>query len=461
MANLSAGSSGGGQTLYDCIVASSGGDFTTLGAAITAGNTTIFIREGTYSESAITTSVASLTIIGANPETTVLTFAGNSFSASGAFMHLENVKMTFTTGVASFTGDDLEVINCHVSKTGSGAQTYGATDRAFVRGCRFVSTQTDAGQRINFQSAFSRIIGNHFQYTASAGAGGGTIQMNAANSVYAGNTFDYSSGTGTLLLVGGANSTFSDNVLDGGATNGANPVVYSTVNAFTGNVVAGGALAAVFDGTETVTGNTFIAQPDGVQIDQPNTLFAGNFLRGDNTTAGFVGIDVIAANDEVSIQGNYLHTYATGINIGASTNDRCLIVGNYIDNGVTTPLVDAGTGTRSDIPLAGTPAGQGFSSTTSDVLRYSREGNIVTCEFNIQGTSNATTFTFTLPFTAKTSIERSGFCGLDNTSRTGVDPRIDLAATSATATVYKDLTGAAWTGSGTKAVNGCLVYECE
>jgi len=40
----------GGQTLYECVVAPSGGDYTTLGDALAAGKTRIFIRNGTYSE---------------------------------------------------------------------------------------------------------------------------------------------------------------------------------------------------------------------------------------------------------------------------------------------------------------------------------------------------------------------------------------------------------------------------
>jgi len=41
---------GAGQATYDAIVAASGGDYTTLGAAITGGATNIFIKDGTYTE---------------------------------------------------------------------------------------------------------------------------------------------------------------------------------------------------------------------------------------------------------------------------------------------------------------------------------------------------------------------------------------------------------------------------
>lgn len=107
----------------------------------------------------------------------------------------------------------------------------------------------------------------------------------------------------------------------------------------------------------------------------------------------------------------------------------------------------------------GTPAATGFSSKTTDALRYIQYGKTVFCEFNIQGTSNATTLTFSLPVAAKSNIERAGFTGLDNNSRSGVTPRIDLAASSTTASCYKAADGSAWTNTSTKMIQGFLVYE--
>ena len=40
-----------GQTLYDAVVAPSGGDYTTIGAAFAvSGINSVFVRDGTYTE---------------------------------------------------------------------------------------------------------------------------------------------------------------------------------------------------------------------------------------------------------------------------------------------------------------------------------------------------------------------------------------------------------------------------
>jgi hypothetical protein len=63
------------------------------------------------------------------------------------------------------------------------------------------------------------------------------------------------------------------------------------------------------------------------------------------------------------------------------------------------------------------------------------------------GTSNATGFTITLPFSSKRAIIRNIICVVDN--GTPASGRLELAA-SATATIYKDVAGNVFTNSGNK-----------
>lgn len=108
---------GSGQTLYEAIVATSGGDYTTLGAAITAGKTRIFVRNGTYSESAISTSTADLSIIGESP-LAVLSFGTASCTFSGARINIQNISFVNTTaGVVTFSGANARIFNCKFSGT--------------------------------------------------------------------------------------------------------------------------------------------------------------------------------------------------------------------------------------------------------------------------------------------------------------------------------------------------------
>lgn len=103
----------------------------------------------------------------------------------------------------------------------------------------------------------------------------------------------------------------------------------------------------------------------------------------------------------------------------------------------------------------------GFASTTSDVSFYMQHGKTVHCFINFTGASNATTLTFTLPVAAQRATEQMGFSGLDNSSRTGVRPRLDMSAASTTATALKDETGAAWTNTNNKAIIGYFTYEAD
>lgn len=108
---------GGGQTLYEAVVATSGGDYTTLGAAITAGKTRIFVRNGTYVESTISTATASLRIVGES-QAAIISMGTNSATFSGANCSFANLSFTKTTsGVITFSGTRARVFNCAFSGT--------------------------------------------------------------------------------------------------------------------------------------------------------------------------------------------------------------------------------------------------------------------------------------------------------------------------------------------------------
>lgn len=110
-----------------------------------------------------------------------------------------------------------------------------------------------------------------------------------------------------------------------------------------------------------------------------------------------------------------------------------------------------------------TPTVTGFSSTTTAQGSYTIEGKRCILSIDITGTSDATGFTFTLPFTADANIQTNLFMldarGVDNGTAMA-DPALIRTrnGTSNIADVYKTLAGGAWTGSGTKGINGTLIY---
>lgn len=106
------------------------------------------------------------------------------------------------------------------------------------------------------------------------------------------------------------------------------------------------------------------------------------------------------------------------------------------------------------------PAYTGFSANPTQTLRYLKVGRMVTVEAavtNAAGTSNATTFTMTLPYAAAIDV-RYPVWAVDNTSTTTVG-RADTAVSSTTLSLYTSIGGAAWTASGTKGVSFCFTYE--
>lgn len=101
----------------------------------------------------------------------------------------------------------------------------------------------------------------------------------------------------------------------------------------------------------------------------------------------------------------------------------------------------------------------GFSSLTIQESWYKDDGNMVTIWWEISGTSNLTTFTFSLPIAISsnwTTLFSETF--VFNGSAT-VAGRIEIAGGATLVTVGATAAGGAWTASGTKASRGFLVYQ--
>ena len=110
------------------------------------------------------------------------------------------------------------------------------------------------------------------------------------------------------------------------------------------------------------------------------------------------------------------------------------------------------------------PNPAGFSGTPSGLAAYCQAANIVWVRFQIQGTSNATTFKISLPFTAAawggTFGDFYSFCqARDNTVNLADPGMVEIVASATQATIYKDGSFAAWTASGTKQAYGQFFYQ--
>lgn len=111
-----------------------------------------------------------------------------------------------------------------------------------------------------------------------------------------------------------------------------------------------------------------------------------------------------------------------------------------------------------------TPTFTGFSSDpTSVVFRYVLIGKVCHYWFTMgDGTSNATTFTMTMPFVAASNGQNQ-FHILSTIVNNGSIPtnagKIQITVGTNVATLLRDLSGTAWTASGAKRAFGSGSYE--
>lgn len=111
-----------------------------------------------------------------------------------------------------------------------------------------------------------------------------------------------------------------------------------------------------------------------------------------------------------------------------------------------------------------TPSYTGFSANPTLITRWYSIGGktaFVTIAETSSGTSNATTFTITLPFTPKSTQFIGGFRIKDNGGYSTTQGGIGLTAGSTTASIFRDATGTAFTTSNAKACDGSFVCEIQ
>jgi len=140
----------------------------------------------------------------------------------------------------------------------------------------------------------------------------------------------------------------------------------------------------------------------------------------------------------------------------------------YLHSGDSTECTCISTiaGRKVDSATMGSPIGwtttiTGFSGAPTQTCKYTLRHKTCNIDVNISGTSNATSFTFTLPFIAKnTDYQLFGLYtdnGINNNA--GV---ITYTAGSNVASCSKSNGNFTWTGSGTKAVTGLKIsYEVQ
>jgi len=353
-----AAATSGGQSLVTRVVAVSGGDHTTLGAAITAASAgdTIFVKPGTYTESAITCALNNISIIALQPEQTLLTFSTNTATFSGTGVRIEGIGMTFSTGQLTMSGANSEIINCHLAKTGNTGNLYlcSATTNHFI-GNRVICTNTSANDTLVRWSVTGnhRIANNYFELQPFAGNLG--IQIQSTESIFSNNIVLATGGTNagnTLYSHSGTFATIVGNYFEG-SNNYETFSASGSTSTITGNVITNSrtyglqvsGVRSMVSGNRVRTGSNNNST-NGIYIDASEVVISGNGVEGHGANAGS-GIYVESSRDRVTISGNRVEAYGTGITVSASSCDNTMIVGNNLEtfNASGAAIVDSGTAT--------------------------------------------------------------------------------------------------------------------
>ena len=337
--------SGGGQSPYTHIVAASGGDYTTLTAALTAASAgdTIYIMPGSYSEAGGTFSLANLTIVGAGDETTVLTLSGG-LTLSGNYLKLRGVTIDCGSSLELLlSGQRDELYGNHIKGSNT---TYFASSASYCGFSHNFFEATGGSARCLFTGARQTIDGNHF--TAPHTTNGG-IYVNQ-NSTFTANDIHEQqiNGGGPPLLSLQDFAVASGNSFFGG--NGA--CVSMTPNAaFVGNMLyqMGGNVITAPEYC-TVSGNLIqinngLSSDVGIYINpasgKGSTTVNGNSIFSNNAGLG-TGISVNAGADSI-LTGNAIIACKTGVTIATGVTNTVVVANSFV--GYTTTISDSGTGT--------------------------------------------------------------------------------------------------------------------
>ncbi len=141
------------------------------------------------------------------------------------------------------------------------------------------------------------------------------------------------------------------------------------------------------------------------------------------------------------------------------TNDASFNDGSGIGTGAITPdkLISGGSATWV-ATTDSAPSYTGWSSVTTRISRSMKVGNLVYWYFVIDGTSNSTAATITMPYASGYQMFIGGIRVANNGSFSNSPGLVGLAAGSSTASFYVDHSQNVFTAANAKVVQGQIFY---
>lgn len=349
------GGGGGAVAMYDIVVAPSGGDYTTIQAAVAAASAgaVIGVAPGGITESSsITSSLEGLSIVGMGDGADVSIGANIwTFSGSTTGVRIENLNITSTTGYITMTGTAKgnRIINNHFKPSGGDRIIYissSSSEQNVIANNHFdFSGNTSTTNSYIQVAARSSVFGNNVVLT-SPYPSSGVVYMTGGYSTVSGNSFRYydTNGTGYFLkveqyttIVGNAfrgNSTTNHKALTTG--DNANTIIGNTFRTFNYGIECGAS-----SGYNTINGNAIYQVVNGVILNSADCVVSSNTFVGSGTSTGVTVVNNAGA-DYNYICNNKLISLTTGVSIAGSNCDKTVVANNYFRN-CTTGISDSGT----------------------------------------------------------------------------------------------------------------------
>ncbi len=329
--------------VFEAIVAGSGGDYTTLGAAIAAGKTRIFVRNGTYTETGETTIPSGVRIIGESRDGAIISTASTT-----------NDRLVFSAGtIANFQLENITISN-DVTTDWILEQTNTAgnnMNNSIIRNVRFTNGSFRIGH--TGSDSYNLVIeDNIFTIGSDASNNHGTIFTTgtAAGWVRICNNFISGSGAAKVFSTSGAFTEFifaenilqctgADVIVNMASLGGAESLIFAN-NSFVTGASSDQAIQVTGSASTrlVVTGNYFNGK-EGINFSGcESTTITGNTFDG-NDTAGSYGITT--NSDDVIVVGNNFIDCAIGIDMNGA--ERMQVDGNRFESctvNISTPGVN-------------------------------------------------------------------------------------------------------------------------
>lgn len=304
---------------FDAVVATTGGDYTTVRDAVAAGAKTIWVATDTTEGNGNITLPAETTVMGAGRDAVTLYFGAGGI-VTGDFCHIEEIGVDVTTVSVEYTidaGDDSVIKGCRITGNRQGISV-GARSEA-------TGNVGDAVNGIGIYALVApnaKITGNHFADCAADG-----IKVTSSSQIII---------QGNTILNPTADGIFLDDVTESVVSDNA---VSSAVNGIYLDAASGG-------DRNTISNNAIkLCSADGLNINGSKyNAISGNAV----TSNGGDGISINSNSDYNTLSGNVFgNNTGYGINITTVNCDYNVAVANSLYSNASGALNDSGTNTEA------------------------------------------------------------------------------------------------------------------